>query len=331
MNKRLYIWLLFAFSVHNAIAQDTQLSQYFSAPMYLNPAFAGANVCSRVSTNIRTQWPAIGHGYTSQILGLDHYFSDINFGGGLMFTNDAAGTGRLKTTAFSVLAAYNAQINRNLAFRVGLQGGFWQRSVNFSDLTFGDQIAKGGAASSIEIPPISITSPDFSTGILVYSKKYWGGIAIHHLNRPNESLMGNDAFRPRKFSLHGGSTFDIGKESEYDKDKQTVSVTFNYKSQLKYDQLDLGCYYSKGYLNVGLWYRGIPIFKEYAPGYPNNDAIVLILGLSKDRIRMGYSYDHTISWLRGNTSGAHEISFSYQMCKPKKKRNKTKTVVCPKF
>lgn len=93
----------------------------------------------------------------------------------------------------------------------------------------------------------------------------------------------------------------------------------------------LGCYYSKGVLNIGVWYRGIPIFKAYKKGYPNNDALCFIVGIAKDRIKMGYSYDQTISWLGGNTAGAHELSVSYQMCKPKKKKKKSTLIFCPKF
>jgi type IX secretion system PorP/SprF family membrane protein len=327
--RKLVSYIFVFIACFNAYGQDMQFSQYFQAPMYLNPAFAGANVCGRVSSNLRTQWPSISHGYTSQIIAMDHYFSDINMGGGLMFTNDVAGTGRLKTTTGSAVGAYNFQVNRTLAFRFGLQAGFYQRSVDINALTFGDQIAKGGGATQ-EAQPRSVIAPDFATGFLAYSGMWWGGFAIQHLSKPDEALIAINAYRPIKFSLHGGKTWYIDKESEYDKDSRQMSVTFNYRAQGKYDQLDFGTYYTKGALNIGLWYRGIPIFKHYKPGYPNNDAVCLILGLTKDRFKMGYSYDHTISWLHGLTGGAHEFSVSYQMCKPKKKKKRS-TVICPKF
>ncbi|HLP13639.1 MAG TPA: type IX secretion system membrane protein PorP/SprF [Flavobacteriales bacterium] len=325
---RKLIVILILLMCKQAHSQDMQFTQYFQAPMYLNPAFAGANVCGRVSSNLRTQWPSISNGYTSQIIAMDHYFSDINMGGGLMFTNDVAGTGRLKTTTGSVTGAYNFQVNRTLALRFGLQAGFFQRSVDLNALTFGDQIAKGGGSTQ-ETQPRNVIAPDFATGMLVYSGMWWGGFALHHLNKPDEALMAINAFRPLKFSLHGGKSWYIDKESDYDKNSRQMSVTFNYRSQAKYDQLDLGTYYSKGALNIGIWYRGIPL-KHYKRGYPNHDSFCLIIGMSKDRFKMGYSYDHTISWLRGTTGGAHEFSISYQMCKPKKKKKRT-VVICPKF
>ncbi|HYG52732.1 MAG TPA: PorP/SprF family type IX secretion system membrane protein [Flavobacteriales bacterium] len=330
MMRKLIVSILIAFNCAFVHAQDMQFSQYFQAPMYLNPAFAGANVCARVSSNFRVQWPSISNGYSSQILALDHFYPNINMGAGLMFTNDVAGTGRLRTTTGAAVGAYNFQVNRTLAFRFGLQAGFFQRSVDFNALTFGDQLARGGAPTSIEAAPRSVIAPDFATGFLAYSGMWWGGIALHHLNRPDEALMSFNAFRPLKFSLHGGKSWYMKKESDYDKNSKQISFTFNYRSQLKYDQLDLGTYYSKGPLNIGLWYRGIPIFKSYKKGYPNNDAVCVIIGMTKDRFKMGYSYDHTISWLRGTTGGAHEFSLSYQMCK-QKKRKKYSVVICPKF
>ena len=328
---KLLILIFFVTNLLPVKGQDMQFTQYFSAPMYLNPAFTGANVCSRLSSNIRNQWPTIGGGYVSQILAYDHYFVDHNLGLGLMFTNDAAGSGRLRTTTFSGLTAFEVKINREIVVRAGLQGGGMIRSVNFNSLLFGDQIARGGASSTLEAPAQSVFSLDFSTGFLVFTQKYWGGMAFHHITKPNESLIELQAIRSLKFSLHGGARFKVGPETSEEKEQIYLSPTFNFRSQLKFDQLDVGCYVSRSYLNVGLWYRGIPLFKSYKKGYPNNDAICILVGVSKDRFNVGYSYDHTISWLRGNTGGAHEISVAYQFCKPKKKKKKFNLVICPKF
>ena len=40
-------------------AQDPQFSQFYAAPLYLNPAFAGSTGQARVGANYRNQWPAI--------------------------------------------------------------------------------------------------------------------------------------------------------------------------------------------------------------------------------------------------------------------------------
>ena len=40
-------------------AQDPQFSQFYAAPLYLNPAFAGSSELARVGINYRNQWPAM--------------------------------------------------------------------------------------------------------------------------------------------------------------------------------------------------------------------------------------------------------------------------------
>ncbi|WP_287060456.1 type IX secretion system membrane protein PorP/SprF, partial [Algoriphagus sp.] len=44
---------------HSAFAQDPQYSQYYAAPLYLNPAMAGGELTGRVGFNYRNQWPSI--------------------------------------------------------------------------------------------------------------------------------------------------------------------------------------------------------------------------------------------------------------------------------
>ena len=42
-----------------ALGQDPQYSQFYAAPLYLNPAFAGSAMAPRVNFNHRNQWPSL--------------------------------------------------------------------------------------------------------------------------------------------------------------------------------------------------------------------------------------------------------------------------------
>ena len=115
-------------------------------------------------------------------------------------------------------------------------------------------------------------------------------------------------------------------------DEQSISLTFNYRGQKKFDQLDIGGYYTKDVINIGVWYRGIPFLKRYAPGYSNNDALSLTFGIKTNMMSFGYSYDITISRLGVGTShGAHELTASYQFCQLSKLRKKRLFLPCPSF
>ncbi|MEJ0030308.1 MAG: type IX secretion system membrane protein PorP/SprF [Bacteroidota bacterium] len=50
-----------------ASAQDAQFSQFYAAPLYLNPAFAGSTNQGRVGMNYRNQWPGIDANFTTNL------------------------------------------------------------------------------------------------------------------------------------------------------------------------------------------------------------------------------------------------------------------------
>ncbi len=315
-------------------AQDIQFSQYYSAPLFLNPAFTGANVCYRMSGNVRSQWPGTGKGYVSEIFSLDHFDVQHNMGYGGYITNDVAGAGALHTLSVDGSFAYEAMISRRFAVRFGVQAGITTKSVDLSKLIFADQLARGGAdIPTLESVNPRVTFPNFHSGLLGYGKDYWVGFSIRHLFSPEESLLGSSSVLPRKISLHGGKKFFLNGDDDKPEgpDTWTIMPTFNYKHQAKFDQLDIGCYLAKDKITFGFWYRGIPGFKAYKAGYPNNDAVVLLIGMNADKLHIGYSYDITTSWLTMKSMGAHELSISYQPCKLKGKKKKSIVISCPKF
>lgn len=327
----LYITVLFA-DTASIKAQDMHFTQFFSSPLYLNPAFAGANVCSRVSTAYRNQWPGVTKTYRSYLLSADHYLQSYNLGVGLLFGNDVAGTGNLSTTIINPMVAYELKVNRKVSMRFGVQPGVGMKTINFNALLFGDQIARGGNVASLETPTQSRTYFDIGAGALIYSKRYWLGASAYHLTRPDVALMSNgDGILPIKYSLHGGAKYSFNPKERNLYAQRSISPAFNYRGQREFDQLDIGLYFTQYIFNIGAWYRGIPVLKAYKPGYSNNDAIALIIGLKTDRFNIGYSFDYTISKLTGITHGAHEITLAYQLCKFKKRKKTRMQIPCPKF
>lgn len=303
-------------------------SQFYSSSIYLNPAFAGAGVCGRISTTYRNQWSGISKGYSSALFSYDHYIKAYNLGFGLLLGRDVAGTGDLNTTVINPIVAYEARISRKLGLRFGIQPGLGISSVNFDNLNFGDQIARGGNVPTIEQFPEDAYYFDIGAGVLAYANNYWLGVSFYHLNSPIISFYQNSkSTLPIKYSAHGGRKFLIGEDEQ-----KSISLAFNYKGQQKFDQLDIGGYYTRDIINIGLWYRGIPWLKAYETGYSNNSSMAIILGIKTDIMSIGYSYDFTISRLNiSSTHGAHELSLSYQFCSLKNQRGRRILVYCPSF
>src|SRR4051812_10590774 len=147
---RLYINLFLLFAVAAVNGQHYQFSQFYAAPSYLNPAFTGANVCSRVSLNYRSQWEAIPGTFTTYQVSLDHTLARYKSGIGLQVFKDKAGINGLSTTQINLLYAYETRINKKVMGRAGVSVGSAQRSVDYSAFTFGDQIARDNASTSID-------------------------------------------------------------------------------------------------------------------------------------------------------------------------------------
>ena len=308
MKKILQILLFLTGIPVSLMAQDIQLTQFYAQPIYLNPAFAGDNVCSRFSLTYRNQWRGLGEAYITKMAAFDHAFTRANMGVGVLFAQDEAGAGGLRTTVINPVVSYEARIDKFTAVRFGLQPGITMKSININRLIFGDQIYRGGGVATVEQVPQTRTYFDMGAGAIFSKYNYWVGVSAFHLNMPNESMYGSLFGRlPVKYSIHAGAKFDLNPDERDENLKRYITPVFHYRGQKKFDQVDIGFYYTKSFFTLGAWYRGIPGLKAYQPGYANHDAIALVFGMQAKKIRIGYSYDNTLSDLVGISKGAHEV------------------------
>jgi type IX secretion system PorP/SprF family membrane protein len=327
------VFLLGALSIYVvSSAQDMQFTQFNAAPLYLNPAFTGSTIEHRVSTSYRNQWAGIPGGYTNYVLSYDYNMAEYNSGLGFLFAREQAGTGNLGNTEAAFLYSYHFRVNKSIFIQPGIKFNYVSRGVDFQKLIFNDQLANGGGLSSDDIELSSTSYLDVTSGVLLYSEKYWFGMAFNHMNQPNQSLTNNESPLYFKFSAHGGYKYEL-EGGDKRSTTRYLNLAFQYKSQQKFDQLDLGVYYSHNPLVFGIWYRGIPLFKSYE-GVINNDAIALLVGyvIKEANLSIGYSYDATISRLASNSAGSHEISLIYEIASKKQKRKRRRDFVpCAKF
>lgn len=315
--------------------QDPQFSQFYAVPLYLSPSFAGSTDGSRVAMNYRIQWPEIPGAFQTFSASFDHYFPSAKSGVGFLFTSDRAGKGRLSSTNAGFQYSYNFNLTRKLEIKPGIHFYTSQRKVDYSRLMFGDQLYWNSSTSmdNYYTQP-KTTYIDFAASCMAYTKRYWTGLKIDHLLTPNQSLINGESqsIIPRAYTIFGGYKFATnGRFGRYD--EESLTLAFLYKSQGKFDQLDLGGYWSQQPLVIGLWYRGIPILKKYKDGYANNDALVILAGYKIDDLSIGYSYDFTISRLMNSTGGAHELSIIFLFNQDQKVKKKRRHVIvdCPKF
>ena len=338
--------VLMFFGPNPAQGQDPQFSQFYAAPLYLNPAMAGATSQARAGINYRNQWPAIDANFTTMSAFVDYFIEDKRSGVGLLLTNDREGLAGLQSLSVALQYSYELEITEHLGFRPGFQVGLYNRDVNFDRLTFGDQFDPN-TGDFIDQPTaetfntnFSKTFVDLAAGGVLYTKVAWLGVAAHHLNRPNQSIIDESSPLPVKYSVHGGFKYfmkaGVVGSGVYARDaERSIAPAFQYRHQGNFDQMDLGVYFTFEPLVLGTWYRGVP-FKNLN-GFVNNESIVLLLGFvklgAKDALNIGYSFDYTISRLGPGSGGAHEFSlvYTWPMRNPRKPPREKLVIPCPDF
>jgi len=321
MVKRLLIFILFSsVTAGSLMAQDPQFTQFYANPLYLNPAFAGTAICPRIIMNYRNQWPAISGTFVTYSASYDQHFDALHGGVGVLFTNDRAGEGTLNTLSASLMYSYRLEVTRKFSLKLGLQASIMQKKIDWSKLTFGDQIDAryGFIYNTNEVfGRESRLFPDFSAGILGFSERFYAGFAAHHLTQPDEGFLGVSKL-PMKFTGHVGFVSYFNKKR---KEKGNWSLNVLYQQQQDFQQINYGFYISKGVFVGGLWFR---------QNFFNADAFIALAGFQYQGFKFGYSYDVTVSKLSNATAGSHEFSVALQLpCKPKKK--KFRAISCPSF
>lgn len=315
-------------------AQDVHFSQYYANPLYLNPSFAGSIVCPRIVVNFRDQWPAVSGTYVSYSASYDQHFDALSGGIGVLFLGDRSASGTVNTNAISLIYAYKLDLSRKVAMRMALQATFQQKTLDWTKLYFSDMIdPKYGFVYETKenVKYLSKGIADFSAGIVVYSDKVYGGVAVNHFTQPKEGFLTTDddlSRLPVKFTGHVGALLNLNKHrSKTTKRMGDMSISpnmiFQYQSRISngaaYATMNYGAYFNYYPLTVGVWFRN---------GFVNGDALIFLFGLEYNYFKIGYSYDMSIS-LKGS-GGSHEISTQFKLPCPVKAR-RIRALNCPSF
>jgi type IX secretion system PorP/SprF family membrane protein len=318
-------------------SQDPEFAQYYSAPLYLNPAFAGTANDHRFIANYRNQWPAVSNGFVTYAFSYDYNLQNLNSGIGAMLVTDKAGTAGLKSTELSFQYSYRVQLADKWVFSSGLNFGVASRNIDFNKLIFNDQLNLDQSGNTSSGDPMlrnanSTTYFDFGAGGLIYNRKIWFGFAAWHLNKPNRSLLNENAAIPIKTTVHGGIRIPLYHGLMKRDRVAAIAPSFVYKRQGNFDQLDIGTYFLYEPIVVGLWYRGIPLQQNVRDNI-SQDAVVIILGFQLTSLELSYSYDLTVSELGPPAGGAHEVALKYKLNMPDHARKKKpeKFIPCPTF
>lgn len=339
--------------VQETKAQDPQFSQFYAAPLNLNPAMTGVfEGHFRVAANYREQWRSLiaDDPFRTISASFDmrqHIVGDDYFAFGVNVLRDEAGTSRLNQKRAYLNLSYMKQMGggyrSNEQYLIaGVQAGVGQNSVEFSELWFSQQfnmiseVPDPGSLPSMESAIIgeNITTDmflDLNAGLLWYSlmadnMSIYAGGSISHLNAPRISFLGDDGeILYMRWAAHVGgelpfsSQFSVLPAVAVTGQGPSLQATFG--GNFRYNNHD----WREVALRMGMWSR---LANKQESGLIM-DAIIFTAVLELEFVDIGISYDITSSSLKtaNNSRGAYELSVIYTHPAPRPRGQ----VKCPKF
>lgn len=311
---RLILFLGLMWASFSAQGQDAHYTQFYHAPLTLNPAMTGhIEGTYRLKLMYRTQWTSIspvGSIYTTPSASFDlnigKQTARSSFGIGAVALNDKTVSGFTNLTTL-VGAAYHWGIEPTEThyLSLGVQAGIIQKRIDLSQLIFGDQfdgdLFNANEPTNEQFANTSVTNTDMRLGVVWSSyldnmTLKIGGAFMHFLE-PDETF-GELSTLPSRLVIHGEAKAGLGG-------RLFAKPHFLYMTQAKASQLNIGTH---------IGYVASQDFEAYAgAGFRTGDAMLIMLGGEFKGLQFSFAYDVNTSVLRlaSNGVGAYEISVGY--------------------
>ena len=345
--RKIQVLILCSFLSWAASAQDIHFSQFYMAPLDLNPALTGVMNCNqRLSANYRNQWASVLRDKAFQTFNAAYdaripvgRYDYIGVGGSIW--GDQAGSLKQRENQLNGSFSYSKKMGgyrRKAHYLVmGVDAGIGQRSLSLQYAQWGSQNNNGtfdGSTPSGEntFDRDSYLAADVSAGLLWFSvfdennNFYFGG-AYDHINRANVSYTdGKYIARPSKFTIHTGGEFQMKDrvsllpglvtfiQGPYTEINGGTSVRFSLSSNRRTTES----------LQFGAWAR----LGNKAGGGMLMDALIVSTRFDYQNFSLGFSYDLNTSPLKtaSRSNGGFEFALLYKICGPEHRN-----VYCPNF
>ncbi|MCU0323208.1 MAG: PorP/SprF family type IX secretion system membrane protein [Chitinophagaceae bacterium] len=317
-------------------SQDLHFSQYFNAPLLVNPANTGFNpeYDFRIGGNYRNQWASVSNFpyKTMSVWGDAQLFTDrfedswVGIGGA--FLQDVAGSGNLKSTRAYASIAYHQLLGFKSLLSGGFNLGFTQKRIDLTKLSFNSQW--NGKFFDVSIPsgePFAANNVNYFSLQAGLNYSYFAsdnvylntGISMANINRPSESFFGTKTADNRVDSRY---TFFANASIKL-QDLWILNPNIHYSTVGNTNELVVGMMAQRDLsaerngslqLLAGAYYR-------------SNDAFIPMVGFDVLNLKITFNYDATVSSLSAynQSRGAYEVS----IVKSGLYKGREKNIKCP--
>lgn len=266
--------------------QDPQYSQYMFNHLAVNPAYAGNRDVFASTLVYRDQWKMEGSPTTAS-LSLQTPLGKKNAGAGLEFVSDKLGLKR--TNAVLASYAYRFQfLKGKISF--GLRSGFYNYVFDWDKVKVKDKtdVVNTGVQSSK-------TSGTADFGMYYYTRSFYWGLGLTHLNRGKVTDVSATAKQAVHFFMPVGMSFLKGKTVL----NPSVMMKGAGRAPLEID-VNMNML-----LKERLW-LGVSLRTKYG-------LVFLTQYLVSDKMKIGYSYDLGLNNMGTIGKSTHEIMLSYDV------------------
>ncbi|MCF8244198.1 MAG: PorP/SprF family type IX secretion system membrane protein [Saprospiraceae bacterium] len=303
-------------------SQDIHFSQFYNAPLTLNPALTGISKGDiRLTSLYRSQWNTANSPYKTFNVSAEKKFYDIThdrwwFSGGIDLFSDQAGDGRLSNNHVVLTGSYTRMIDRYSFLSLGLTAGVGQRGFDLGNFTF-DNMWNGDVFDPTRSPNESfddtnIWYPDLGAGVNL--RRQWArkrtkvdfGVGLFHVNQPDQRFYKKD----NSSLLMRASFYAIPVVQVNEKGDVVGAFTAQNQGQ-----------YFEALANVGYRYylstqRAKEVALQLSFGYRFNaigDAFMPAVEVQYRDLMVGLSWDMNVSQFSEATrhNGGPEIAIRY--------------------
>ncbi|MCB0686865.1 MAG: PorP/SprF family type IX secretion system membrane protein [Saprospiraceae bacterium] len=335
---RIFYTFFLLIGIFHLQGQDLQFSQYYSAPLQLNPALTGGfGAKYRVSAIYRDQWRGpLERSISSFGASLDLRF-DINSGAlsgdaagvGLQFITDQASPVDLSTNLIAVSGGFHKSLSRNQKkyISAGAQLVTGQRNILYENLVFQDQFDGVNSFSGVtgeDLPSNNFGFSDLAVGLNFVNTvstdvQYYIGASLQHVLEPQFSFYKkdndvnqqskSDSRLKRKYTLHAGSTLRTSENLSISPRLLFVNQGESMRGLLGTVFIIEPNHTDAFNFHLGTWLTGVRDFE----GGAKLDDIGFLVGMSMGDLFIGMSYDLNLRDIVKYTTGqgAFELSITY--------------------
>jgi type IX secretion system PorP/SprF family membrane protein len=298
MKKRSYNYLvfigIFLVSTLAKAQQDPQFTHYMYNMSVINPAYATDNAgVINVGGLYRTQWVgAVGAPKTATAFVHSPIAKRVEMG--LSVVSDVIGDVVHENNIFADFA-YVLPVSENNKLSFGLKGGVTLFDANFNGFQYTDASPDPAFANNV-----NKVFPNVGAGTFFFSDHYYLGFSVPNLLTAKHLEQKDGIKTTGVESIHyfftGGYVFDLSANTKFKPAFMAKGVS----------GAPLAIDLTANFLFNNLF--------ELGAGYRLNDSVDGLVAFNvTPQLRIGYSYDYTLTNLGKFNSGSHEIFLLFDL------------------